>query len=174
MIYKDSLMTGADYTTFEILGSGYAKDKSHVYLNGRILDKVNPATFSLIDSETADTARPQTTEEAKTEPDKAVHPDDGQDAKPSILDMVLGTDDGKNNYTVAGGHVTYNGKAVKNADAATFKYVGGEYAADKNHAYYKGKVLSGAWGIAQFKYRGNGTATDGVNWYANGKPVDRD
>lgn len=94
--------------------------------------------------------------------------------KTSLLDIVLGTDAGTNKYAIEGGVVSYDGKVIKKADAASFKYVGGEYAADKHHAYYKGNILSYAWGIGQFTYKGNSYATDGVHWYCNGKPVDRD
>lgn len=92
----------------------------------------------------------------------------------SLLNYLLGIDDTKNKYAVKDGVVTYDGKPVKKADAATFQYVGGNYAADKHHAYYKGRIISDAWGIGQFKYMGNGTATDGVHYYSNGLPVDRD
>lgn len=171
--YNDSLMSEADVPSFTIMGHGYAKDNRHVYLNGKVLEYADYATFSLTDrmcsegTKTEDAtknARPAATEKEKTR-------DNG---KTSVLDIVLGTDNGTNKYAVNGTVVAYEGKVIKKADAASFKYVGGEYAADKHHAYYKGNILSDAWGIGQFTYKGNGYATDGVHWYCNGKPVDRD
>lgn len=151
--YNDSLMSGADVASFSVMAHGYAKDKNHVYHFGHVLEYANPATFTLSDNKN----------EEVTSEDKS-----------SVLDIVLGTDESKNKYAIAGTSVTYDGTIVKKADAATFKYIGGEYAADKHHAYYKGKILGDAWGVGQFTYKGNGYATDGVRWYCNGKPVDRD
>lgn len=171
--YNDSLMSEADVPSFVIMAHGYAKDSRHVYYNGKVLEYADPATFSLTDrtgsegpktEDATQNARPKATEKGKAQ-------DNG---KTSVLDIVLGTDNGTSKYAVNGTVVTYEGKVIKKADAASFKYVGGEYAADKHHAYYKGNILSYAWGIGQFTYKGNGYATDGVHWYCNGKPVDRD
>lgn len=169
--YNDSLLSGADAGTFTVLGHGYAKDNNHVYLNGKILNYADPATFSLSDkAAVASEVKPDG--DAKQSVNQANYADDGD--KPSVLDVILGTDEGTNLYSVSGGTVSYNGKTVKKADAVTFKYIGGEYGADKHHAYYKGRILGDAWGVGQFQYKGNGYATDGVHWYCNGKPVDRD
>ena len=171
--YNDSLMSGADVPSFSIMSHGYAKDNRHVYLNGKVLEYADPATFSLTDrtgsegpktEDATQNARPAATERGKAQ-------DNG---KTSVLDIVLGTDNGTSKYAVNGTVVAYDGNVIKKADAATFKYVGGEYAADKHHAYYKGHILGDAWGIGLFTYKGNGYATDGVHWYCNGKPVDRD
>lgn len=171
--YNDSLMSEADVPSFSIMSHGYAKDNRHVYLNGKVLEYADPATFSLTDrtgsegpktEDATQNARPAATERGKAQ-------DNG---KTSVLDIVLGTDNGTSKYAVNGTVVAYDGNVIKKADAATFKYVGGEYAADKHHAYYKGHILGDAWGIGLFTYKGNGYATDGVHWYCNGKPVDRD
>lgn len=171
--YNDSLMSEADVPSFSIMSHGYAKDNRHVYLNGKVLEYADPATFSLTDrtgsegpktEDATQNARPAATERGKAQ-------DNG---KTSVLDIVLGTDNGTSKYAVNGTVVTYEGKVIKKSDAASFKYVGGEYAADKHHAYYKGHILGDAWGIGLFTYKGNGYATDGVHWYCNGKPVDRD
>lgn len=166
--YNDSLMAGSDVATFQILGHGYAKDSKHVYLNGHILDYADPSTFKLTDNAPVPVATTQPKEAETTNTEKK------DDEKPSLLDIVLGTDETESRYAVDGDKVTYDGTTIKKADAKTFKYVGGEYAADKHHAYYKGKILGNAWGIGQFKYRGNGYASDGIHWYCNGKEVDRD
>lgn len=47
--YNDSLMSEADVPSFTIMGHGYAKDNRHVYLNGKVLEYADPATFSLTD-----------------------------------------------------------------------------------------------------------------------------
>lgn len=169
--YNDSLMNEADAASFVTLGHGYAKDKRHVYLEGKVLEYADPTTFSLTDKASAEQS-PTLSSLPKDNGD-----DDSkaqEDSKPSVLDLILGTDEGTNHYSTTNGKVCYNGKEMKKADAATFKYIGGEYGADKHHAYYKGKILGDAWGIGQIKYQGNGYATDGVHWYCNGKTVDRD
>lgn len=171
--YNDSLMSEADVPSFSIMSHGYAKDNRHVYLNGKVLEYADPATFSLTDrtgsegpktEDATQNARPAATERGKAQ----------NNGKTSVLDIVLGTDNSTSKYAVNGTVVAYDGNVIKKADAATFKYVGGEYAADKHHAYYKGHILGDAWGIGLFTYKGNGYATDGVHWYCNGKPVDRD
>lgn len=172
VVYNDSLMTDADQPTFKDLGRGYSKDKNHVYYKGKVLDDVDPATFSLIKS--GDQSKALTAATQPTTGSRVATDSPSEANEPSLLDKVLGTDEVENRYSVSGNSVTYNGTTVKGADAATFTYVGGDYAADKRHAYYKGIVLGDAWGKAQFKYRGNGYASDGVHWYCNGKPVDRD
>lgn len=172
VVYNDSLMTDADQSTFKDLGRGYGKDKDHVFYNGKVLDDVDPATFSLIKS--GDQSKTPTTTTQPTTVSRAATDSPSEGNESSLLDKVLGTDEVENHYSVSGNSVTYNGKTIKGADAATFTYVGGDYAADKRHAYYKGIVLGDAWGKAQFKYRGNGYASDGIHWYCNGKPVDRD
>lgn len=164
--YNDSLMSAADVTTFEILGHGFAKDKAHVYNAGKIMEYVDPATFTV---KKEDGATSSSSVSVTTTP--ATDSDDGNS---TFLDRLLGTDDVANKYVVSNGTVTYDGRAVKKADAATFRYVGGDYAADRHHAYYKGRILGDAWGAGQFTYKGNGYASDGVHWYCNGKPVDRD
>ena len=170
--YCDSLMNRAAAVTFIDLGHGYAKDKSHVYKDGGILSFVDPATFAVKDGAVA---------AEKTKKDKAATADKRQEAVSSdsddgntLLDHILGTDEPGNRYAIDGQTVTYNGNTVKGADAATFKYVGGDYAADKHHGYYKGRILKDAWGTGYLRYKGNGTAYDGVHYYSNGLPVDRD
>lgn len=164
--YNDSLMSTADIATFVDLGHGFAKDKAHVYNAGKIMEFVDPATFSIKQENGNDI---QETQKASS---SAVTSDNDDDV--TFLDRILGTDEVSNKYMVTGENVAYNGKIIKKADAATFKYIGGEYAADKHHAYYKGRILGDAWGVGQFTYKGNGYASDGVHWYCNGKPVDRD
>ena len=170
--YNDSLMTGADVQTFMIMAHGYAKDCQHVYYNGKVLEYADPATFSLTDRTTQDSLPEHTAREIGKE--STAKPKAESEDKASVLDIVLGTDTGTNKYAIEGKVVSYDGKVIKKADAASFKYVGGEYAADKHHAYYKGNILGDAWGTGLFNYKGNGYATDGLHWYCNGKPVDRD
>lgn len=169
--YNDSLMSDADVATFIDLGHGVAKDKNHVYNEGRIMeyaDKLNGSSAATSNRNVAVNGNKDVAVNGKNDVDK----DD--DDSPSLLDKILWTDEVGNNYAVDGAVVSYKGKAIKKADASTFKYIGGDYAADKHHAYYKGRILGDAWGVGQFAYKGNGYATDGVHWYCNGKPVDRD
>ena len=115
--YNDSLMTGADVQTFMIMAHGYAKDCQHVYYNGKVLEYADPATFSLTDRTTRlpeQTAR----EIGKESTDK---PKVESEDKASVLDIVLGTDTGTNKYAIEGKVVSYDGKVIKKADAATFK-----------------------------------------------------
>lgn len=56
-------------------------------------------------------------------------------------------------YSVSGGTVYYNAKALEEADASTFKQIEHElaplfasYASDQRHTYFEGKVVEGASG----------------------------
>lgn len=169
--YNDSLIEGTDPATFEVLGHGFAKDKNHVYKAGKIMQFVDPKTFSIKDDNSAIAERKA---EKVTDRKAETAISNADDDNNSIFDRLLGVDDVKSKYSIDGNAVLYNGEVIKKADAKTFKYVGGEYAADKHHAYYKGKILGDAWGVRQFKYQGNGNATDGVHYYSNGSLVDRD
>lgn len=158
--YDGSLLRDADVASFIILGHGYAKDKQYVYKDGKIMEYVSPDTFILEDS--------NNNRMSKT------HDNTNEKNELTVLDKILGNgNDGENEYQTANGHVTFRGKVVTKADAATLKYLGGGYAVDHHHAYYNGNILSDAWGKNLFQYKGNGYATDGVHWYYNGKPVER-
>ena len=45
--FGEEMLMQADAHSFVDLGCGYAKDRHHVYMNGRILEFVDPATFRL-------------------------------------------------------------------------------------------------------------------------------
>lgn len=152
--------------------SGYHIGKNFVTYNDSLMSDADAATFTIMDHGYAKDSKHFYHNGTIVELEKPKQQSESD--KPSLLDIVLGTDEGTNHYSVNDGKVDYNGKEIKKADAATFKYIGGEYAADKHHAYYKGQILGDAWGIGQFTYKGNGYASDGVHWYCNGKPVDRD
>ena len=48
--FGDEMVMHADTRSFIDLGFGYAKDRYHVYMNGRILEYVDPSSFRLKES----------------------------------------------------------------------------------------------------------------------------
>ena len=47
VFYGDQIIMHADAKSFVDLGSGYAKDRMNVYMDGRVLENVDPSTFRL-------------------------------------------------------------------------------------------------------------------------------
>ena len=47
--FGDEVMMYADARSFVDLGCGYAKDRMNVYMNGHVLENVDPSTFRLKD-----------------------------------------------------------------------------------------------------------------------------
>ena len=48
--FGDEMVMHADTRSFIDLGFGYAKDRYHVYMNGRILEYIDPSSFRLKES----------------------------------------------------------------------------------------------------------------------------
>lgn len=123
----------ADARWFSDLGYGYAKDRSHVYLNGQILPYVDPSSFRI---------------DRRYGPDSSVFP---------------GTDDGylqgwyNEGYIVAGNAVLYNGFVVTGARASSFRDLGWGYAKDAFTVYYCGQPVSGV-SVSSFKVLKDGYA----------------
>ena len=47
VFFSDEVLARVDIATFVDLGCGYAKDRYNVYMDGRVLENVDPATFRL-------------------------------------------------------------------------------------------------------------------------------
>lgn len=47
IVYELIPIKSSDYQTLKTVGSGYCKDKNHVYYAGKIVQDVNPNTFTI-------------------------------------------------------------------------------------------------------------------------------
>ena len=124
------------------LGCGYAKDRYNVYLDGRVLENVDPATFRLKERSAW---RPRGREEQ------------GEAA---------GAQRGyfKTRFNV------YYGEKKLDAIASSFVELGGGYAKDSFNVYYRGNKVEGAI-ASSFKYTGNGYGEDSFDAYYRGKKL---
>lgn len=138
--YDGELVEQADARSFLDLGFGYAKDARNVYMNGRVLENVDPSTFRL---KTHGAHRHH--ERDREEPEayrgyykttfNVYYGDKKLDAMASSF-VDLGGGYAKDSF-----NVYYCGEKVKGAWASSFKYTGNGYGEDSFNAYYRGKKL---------------------------------
>ena len=141
MVYfVDEHVMRVDVKSFEDLGCGYAKDRYNVYLNGRVLENVDPSTFRL--KERSSWRHRETTEEEPVARKgyfktgmNVYYGDKKLDAMASSFEDLGG------GYAKDSFSVYYYGEKVKGAMASSFKYMGGGYGQDAFDAYYRGKKI---------------------------------
>lgn len=165
-------METADFRTFRVLGKGYAKDRYHVYLDGKILAYVDPFTFRLLGDRHAPGY-----EEAETYGRNRV----GDGYFKSNFDVFyngrklegasagtfreIGAGYAKDSF-----RVYYCGQPLEGASPGTFREIGGGYAKDSFLVYYCGRKLSGA-SANTFRYSGRGYGCDTFNTYFLGRKI---
>ncbi len=116
--YCDSIIYEADPASFEILADGYTKDKDHVFYRGKAIEGMNPATFKVLESP----------------------------------------------YSKDDSHIFSRDKIIVEADYATFKILTDGYAKDKDHVFYQGKIVEDA-DPKTFKVKGEGLGKDKYREY---------
>lgn len=142
VFFSDEVMARVDLATFVDLGSGYAKDRNNVYMDGRVLENVDPSTFRLKDRSVwhrrnhADAVTPPQEVKGYYKTQFNVYYGDKKiDAMPSSF-VELGDGYAKDAF-----NVFYYGNKVEGAMASSFKNTGNGYAQDTFDAYYRGKKL---------------------------------
>ena len=138
--FGEEMLMQADAHSFVDLGCGYAKDRHHVYMNGRILEFVDPATFRLKEPGTwrhrdKKTDEPEVSRGYYKSKWNVYYGDKKLDAMPSGF-KELGGGYAKDHF-----NVFYYGEKVKGAMASSFKYMGNGYAEDSFDTYYRGRKL---------------------------------
>jgi len=162
----------ADARTFVDLGFGYAKDCNNVYLDGRILEFVDPATFRLKEHENAHPHEHGSWREHgrshkgyyKTK-FNVYYGDKKIDA------IAFSFKDIGDGYAKDAFNVFYYGKKLDGATAATFKILEGGYSKDAFNVFYYGKKVDGATATT-FKYTGDGYAEDAFNVFYRGRKIE--
>ena len=155
--YRQQQLPDADARTFVDLGYGYAKDYRNVYVEGRVLPYVDPATFRL----------------------------KGQDGRYDRYDSHYGGSQNNHNgnrngrdtdeylagrYRVTEHTVFYDNMKTE-ATPRSFVELGGGYAKDAFDVYYCGMKVRDAF-ANKFVYLGDGYAQDAFNTYYRGRKVE--
>ena len=161
----------ADARTFVDLGYGYAKDCENVYLEGRVLEYVDPATFHLKGHSKPHYREPKEYRDYdrhhagyyKSNFD-VYYGDNKIDATAATF-KEIGEGYAKDSFSVF-----YHGRKM-DASAATFKLLEGGYAKDAFNVFYYGNKIDGA-SPATFKYTGEGYAEDAFNVYYRGRKLE--
>lgn len=176
--YEGRLVPDADFSSFEDLGFGYAKDRNHVYRFGEILEYVDPSTFR-VDRRFAwnggSLQRPGRPGQSgggrghdyfKTDFD--VYYDGMKLEGVHVFSFaVLGEGYAKDSF-----NVYWEGAVVDGAVSSSFTSLGWGYAKDAFNVYWRGVKVEGAVS-SSFKVGRNGYAEDAFNSYYQGRELDR-
>ena len=137
----------ADYYTFVDLGYGYAKDRNHVFMNGRILPYVDPYSFNVSPRYAPEEEYPD------FEADYGLrHP-------------------GYEGYRVLGGQVLYAGQIVPDASSSSFHDLGQAYAKDAFNVFFRGRKIEDA-SASSFVVLKYGYSKDAFNAYYYGRKIE--
>lgn len=138
--FANELIEHIDVQSFVDLGLGYAKDRFNVYVKGKVLENVDPATFRLkkrsarqnvgVDKEELTALRGY----FKTKMN-VYYGDRKVDAMVSSFEELGG------GYAKDAFNVFYCGDKVEGAMVSSFKYTGNGYAEDTFDAYFRGRKL---------------------------------
>ena len=172
VFFGEDIVMYADVRSFVDLGSGYAKDRNNVYMNGRVLENVDPSSFRL-------KQRPNWRHHGNERTDEPAGPRRGYyktqfnvyygdkkiDAMASSF-VELGGGYAKDAF-----NVYYYGEKLKGCMAANFELLEGGYAKDAFSVYYYGKKVEGAMS-STFRYTGDGYGEDTFNAYYRGRKLE--
>lgn len=170
--FGQEIVMYADSHSFVDLGSGYAKDRNNVYMNGHVLENVDPSTFRLKERSTW---RRHGNGESDLQPDRpnrgyfktqfnVYYGDKKIDAiASSFVDLGGG-------YAKDAFNVFYFGEKIKGAMASNFTVLEGGYSKDSFNVYYFGEKVQGAW-ASSFRYTGNGYGQDDYNAFYRGRKL---
>lgn len=169
VLYGDKQVMHVDVRSFVDLGSGYAKDNNNVYMNGRVLENVDPTTFRLKEHAGHRSHDP-----------KAKGQGQHRGYFKTSMNVYYGTKkldaiassfkEIGNGYAKDAFNVYYYGEKIEGASASTFKELGGGYCKDAFDVYYYGQKVESAM-ASSFKYVGNGYGQDTFDAYYRGKKI---
>ena len=172
VFFDDEIIMHADARSFVDLGCGYAKDKVNVYLDGRVLENVDPSTFRLKERSTwrhrghweRNEPAPEHRGYYKTQ-FNVYYGDKKIDAMAANF-VELGGGYAKDSF-----NVYYFGEKFKGCMAANFEILEGGYAKDAFSVFYRGNKVEGAM-ASTFKSTGNGYGEDRFEVFYKGKKLE--
>lgn len=157
---KAVVIDGADVATFEALDAAYARDKSHVYLNGALLPDADATSFELLSRPgfakdrthvfqhdraiSDDPAHFQLIDGDLAKDSHSVYWSDGSVLSGDPAHFAIVSNSDHYLYAKDGGTVWVNGNAIPAADPATFHVLRGAYARDRQQAFYFDQPLTDA------------------------------
>lgn len=178
---------GADAATFEALDATYARDHSHVYINGALLPDADAASFELLRRPGFAKDREHVYQRDRVLSDDPVHFEllDGELAKDtrvvfwsdgSVLSedpvhFAIISDADHHLYTRDGRAVHVNGNPIRDADPATFQVLQGAYARDNKRVSYFDQPIADA-DLSSFRPLDGPYASDFKRVYWMGKAID--
>ena len=165
--FGDEVMMQADARSFVDLGCGYAKDRMNVYMNGHVLENVDPSTFRLKERSTWRHRKDESTPENKGYFKTNFNVYFGNKKIDAMASSFVDLGGG---YAKDSFNVYYFGEKLKGCMASNFEVLEGGYAKDSFSVYYRGNKIDGAM-ASSFKYMGNGYGQDHFNAYYKGKKL---
>ena len=166
--FGDEVMMQADARSFVDLGCGYAKDRMNVYMNGHVLENVDPSTFRLKERSTWRHRKDESTPENKGYFKTNFNVYFGNKKIDAMASSFVDLGGG---YAKDSFNVYYFGEKLKGCMASSFEILEGGYAKDSFNVYYRGNKVDGAM-ASSFKYMGNGYGQDHFNAYYKGKKLE--
>ena len=166
--FGDEVMMYADARSFVDLGCGYAKDRMNVYMNGHVLENVDPSTFRLKERSTWRHRKDESTPENRGYFKTSFNVYFGNKKIDAMASSFVDLGGG---YAKDSFNVYYFGEKLKGCMASNFQILEGGYAKDSFNVYYRGVKVEGAVG-SSFKYMGNGYGQDHFNAYYKGKKLE--
>lgn len=166
--FDDEVMMEADARSFVDLGCGYAKDRMNVYMNGHVLENVDPSTFRLKERSTWRHRKDESTPENRGYFKTSFNVYFGNKKIDAMASSFVDLGGG---YAKDSFNVYYFGEKLKGCMASSFEILEGGYAKDSFNVYYRGNKVDGAM-ASSFKYMGNGYGQDHFNAYYKGKKLE--
>ena len=171
VFFGEEVMMQADARSFVDLGCGYAKDRMNVYMNGHVLENVDPSTFRLKERSTwRHHGREGMGEPAPEHRGYFKTSFNVYFGNKKIDAMASSFVDLGGGYAKDSFNVYYFGEKLKGCMASSFEILEGGYAKDSFNVYYRGNKIDGAV-ASSFKYMGNGYGQDSFNAYYKGKKL---
>ena len=171
VFFGEKMVMHADVRSFTDLGYGYAKDRNNVYMDGCVLENVEPSSFRLKERSTwRHRGHGEMDESTKAKRGyfktkfNVYYGDKKIDASASSFKDI------GNGYAKDAFNVYYYGEKLKGAWASSFVVLEGGYSKDSFTVYYYGNKVEGAR-ASSFKYTGNGYAEDSFDAYYRGKKL---
>ena len=170
--FGDEVMMQADARSFVDLGCGYAKDRMNVYMNGHVLENVDPSTFRLKERSGRHFHKHEGTGEPAPENRGYFKTNfNVYFGNKKINAMASSFVDLGGGYAKDTFNVYYFGEKLKGCMASNFEILEGGYAKDSFSVYYRGNKVDGAV-ASSFVYTGNGYGQDHFNAYYRGKKLE--
>jgi hypothetical protein len=178
---------GVDVASFHVFDQTYARDKSHVYLNGGVLSGADAATFQPLERPgfakdaqhvyqrdaaiSTDPAHFELLDGELSKDGSAVYWSDGRVLSQDPAHFAIISNVDHYLFTKDAETVHVNGNPIDQADPATFRVLGGAYATDGQRAFYFDQLIPDA-ALASFHPIKAPYADDADRVYWMGKTID--